>query len=573
MSDRIPTPKPGRSAARVASDGSSYADVSPEIHLAACRRLGWLAIIYASTYFCAEAYGFISNELEHTLGHSWRHHIGSLIPISLASALAWMAWRGRISQRHFGNVVVGVQLLGAIGILWDTWGWETNIGSGLQEIVRIGGADPKVFLGNLEAKHISIVQWNGVPWNAVWVMFVPLLLPLSTTRTIVGSLLGAAVFPVIVGGSLLVHGAPPHVMYFAWGFIMDGTIPSFLCSGMAIVGSRVLYGLTKELSDARQLGSYRLIEQLGTGGMGEVWKAQHRLLARPAAIKLIRAESLGLSDPAAAKTALTRFEREAQATALLGSPHTIEIYDFGATESGSFYYVMELLDGLDLRTLVERHGPIPVERAVFLLKQACHSLADAHASGLIHRDVKPANIFACRRGREYDFVKVLDFGLVKDVGVSDVQLTAEGTTTGTPAFMAPEFVNGPEHVDGRADLYALGCVAFWLVTGKLVFERSTPIQTVLAHINDPPPSIQSRTEYPVPERFERIVMDCLEKDPARRPPSAEALGKRLSTCLDGPAWTDDQARTWWEARGFTGRRPTASVAIASQETRIIMPGS
>jgi serine/threonine-protein kinase len=233
---------------------------------------------------------------------------------------------------------------------------------------------------------------------------------------------------------------------------------------------------------------------------------------------------------------------------MLGSPHTIEIYDFGATEDGSFYYVMELLDGLDLRRLIERYGPIPPNRAVHLLAQACHSLADAHESGLIHRDIKPANIFACRRGREEDFVKVLDFGLVKhaDSKVADVQLTTVGTTTGTPAFMAPEAVYEAERMDARSDLYALGCVGYWLVTGRLVFEHETPIQTLLSHLNDTPVPPSRVATQSIPEEFDRAIMDCLAKDPARRPPSAEALGKRLQKSLGAmEPWTVDEARAWW----------------------------
>jgi len=568
-----PTP-PDRSNTPAASDGSSYGDVSPEIHLAACRRLSWLAIIYATVYLCAEGYSFVSELLGGAPSDIWKRHAFATLPISAGYVLAVIARRGFIPARSFGNIVVGFQLLGAFGILRDAWGWETSLARGMQQLAVAGGVDPVAFYGRLTAQRIPIVSWNGVPWSAVWVMFVPLLLPLSTARTVVGSLVGAALFPIVLGGSLLVHGAPPDLKWLAWRFVLDGTIPCILCSGMAIAGSRVVYGLTRELSDARQLGSYRLIDRIGKGGMGEVWRAKHRLLARPAAIKLIRAESLGLSDPAATRTALARFEREAQATALLASPHTIEIYDFGATENGSFYYVMELLDGFDLRTLVERFGPVPVNRAVHFLTQACHSLADAHATGLIHRDVKPANIFACRRGREYDFVKVLDFGLVKGFGAaqpSDVQLTAAGTATGTPAFMAPEFVHGPDRVDDRVDLYALGCVGYWLVTGQLVFERATPLQTVLAHANDMPAPMSSRAEQDVPERFERVILDCLEKDPAKRPPSADVLAKRLAACLVGlPSWDQDQARGWWEARGFTGTKPVAETSPGTQET-IVQP--
>src|SRR5262245_24008926 len=220
------------------------------------------------------------------------------------------------------------------------------------------------------------------------------------------------------------------------------------------------------------MGSYHLVELLGRGGMGEVWRGEHRLLKRPAAIKLVRPELLGANSDADSHDMLRRFEREAQATAALSSPHTIRLFDFGVTSDRTFYYVMELLAGRDLESLVREFGPVPADRALFLLRQACHSLADAHARGLVHRDVKPANIYTCRMGLEYDFVKVLDFGLVKFADRTAMQqtlMTAAHTTTGTPAYMAPELILGEADIDRRADVYALGCVAYYLLTGQLVF--------------------------------------------------------------------------------------------------------
>jgi serine/threonine protein kinase len=207
---------------------------------------------------------------------------------------------------------------------------------------------------------------------------------------------------------------------------------------------------------------YQLVERLGEGGMGEVWRAKHRFLARPAAIKLMRPEVLGGSSVERQSLSLL-FEREAQATASMRSPHTIELYDFGVADDGAFYYVMEFLDGFDLQALIDRFGPIPPDRAVHLLKQVCHSLAEAHAEGLIHRDVKPANVYVCRHGREVDFVKVLDFGLVKsqnDALGSDITLSRDHSVGGTPSFMPPEQVLGDRPLDGRSDIYAVGCLAY-----------------------------------------------------------------------------------------------------------------
>ena len=223
----------------------------------------------------------------------------------------------------------------------------------------------------------------------------------------------------------------------------------------------------------QELGCYRLVEKLDHGGMGEIWRARHRMLARPVAVKLIRPELIGVKSAPEAAALVSRFRREAEATAALHSPHTVSLHDFGVTPEGAFYYVMELLDGLDLETLVRRFGPVPPERAVHLLAQACDSLAEAHATGLVHRDVKPANIVACRWGLKWDFVKVLDFGLVKatwNLG-EDEHLTSEGTITGTPAYMAPEAALGGRDIDARVDLYGLGCVALLAAHGAAGVRR------------------------------------------------------------------------------------------------------
>ena len=300
------------------------------------------------------------------------------------------------------------------------------------------------------------------------------------------------------------------------------------------MAARVVYRLGTELTHARELGSYRLVERLGEGGMGEVWRAEHHLLARPAAIKLIRTSDDAESPEARELGA--RFEREAQVTSALRSPHTIQLYDFGIADDGAFYYVMELLDGFDLQVLVERFGPVPVDRAVHLLIQACDSSSEAHERGLIHRDIKPANIYVCRYGREVDFIKVLDFGLVKpaDAEQSATELdSAAHAAHGTPAFMPPEQALGNRTVDGRADLYALGCVAYWLVTGKPVFQGSTPIDTIVKHVSaaPDPPSRHSRMD--VPPEFDALVLECLSKDPDQRLPTADAVANACAACRQG----------------------------------------
>ena len=292
-----------------------------------------------------------------------------------------------------------------------------------------------------------------------------------------------------------------------------------------------------------------LVEPLGHGGMGEVWRAQHRLLAREAAIKLVRPELLGASNEVEAKMMLRRFEREAQATAALSSPNTIRVFDFGVSGDGTFYYVMELLSGRDLESLIREFGPIPADRTFYLLKQICHSLAEAHARGLVHRDVKPANIYVCRMGLDYDFVKVLDFGLVKFNGKKSMQntlMTGDHATTGTPAFMAPEIILGEAQVDRRADVYALGCVAYYLLTGELVFEADTPMKMFLQHVQTQPVPPSQRTELPVPRELDDLILACLEKDPDKRPQDAEQvlqMARRCRTCI---TWDSDAAKIWWE---------------------------
>ena len=296
------------------------------------------------------------------------------------------------------------------------------------------------------------------------------------------------------------------------------------------------------------MGSYHLVELLGRGGMGEVWRGEHRLLKRGAAIKLVRPELLGAGTDAEARSMLLRFEREAQATAALSSPHTIRVFDFGVTAERTFYYVMELLSGRDLDSLVREFGPVPADRTLFLLRQICHSLADAHARGLVHRDITPANIYACRMGLEYDFVKVLDFGLVKfndQTSIERTLMTGAHTTTGTPAFMAPEIILNGE-VDQRADVYALGCVAYYLLTGQLVFDADTPMKMFVQHLQTTPVPPSQRTEMPIPRELDEIVLACLEKDPSRRPQNADELLRMLRRCRSAETWDNDAARVWWE---------------------------
>jgi serine/threonine-protein kinase len=336
---------------------------------------------------------------------------------------------------------------------------------------------------------------------------------------------------------------PDPLQFFFWL-----VFPYLLVVVMAYVGARVVYALGTEVSRARDLGSYRLVERLGQGGMGEVWRAKHSMLARPAAIKLIRPSLIDGGISAASEEMRRRFEREAQVIARLRSPHTVTLFDFGVAPDGAFYYVMELLEGLDTDVLVRRHGPIPADRAIHLLRQVCHSLSEAESCGLVHRDIKPANIFVCRYGEEYDFVKVLDFGIAKaahETPDDGMTLTRDLVVRGTPAFIAPEQARGGSGIDTRADIYATGCVAYWLLTGQLVFTADTPMGLLMHHATTMPTPPSAMTELPIPVMLEQIVMSCLAKDPAERPQSARELSRRLAEVDGSSAWTQDRAQAWW----------------------------
>jgi serine/threonine-protein kinase len=313
------------------------------------------------------------------------------------------------------------------------------------------------------------------------------------------------------------------------------------------VTSHVIYGLRRQVREALQLGQYTLEEKLGEGGMGSVYRARHAMLRRQAAIKLIKPELSG--EGSHRDRALQRFEREAQATADLKSEHTIELYDFGVSAEGEFYYVMELLDGINLEVAVKKYGPMPPGRVVFLLRQMCDSLEEAHAAGLIHRDIKPANIFLCRHGLRYDFVKVLDFGIVAlgpEPEPVNQKLTAEDVVGGTPAYMAPEMATRTDAVDGRADIYAIGCVAYWLLSGHTPFERETALATILAHVEEKPMPPSQVSEIAIPEQLDALVLECLEKKPADRPASAAELSRRLANAVDADGWDQEKAARWWE---------------------------
>ena len=368
-------------------------------------------------------------------------------------------------------------------------------------------------------------------------------------RAIIGVVLIAA---APVASALFVRASDPDLRTafdaVAAGRLFETALTLGASGAVAIFAAFLTFTLFNYAFDQRKRTFYDLEERIGSGGMGEVWRGRHQTLSRPTAIKLIREDRIKGVAADHARRVLRRFEREAKATAALRSPHTIEVYDFGVTGDGHFFYAMEFLDGLDLQSLVERFGPVPGERVVHLLIQACDSLADAHDHGMIHRDIKPANMFLCRLGPSRDHIKLLDSGLVQhnEAVTQCGPLTEEGTTAGTPAYMAPETFVGENAVDNRSDIYALGCVAYWLAAGTLVFQTESSRAQIVEHVKTTPEPPSARTELPIPSELEAIIMKCLEKDPADRFQGPREMATVLREVPLTEAWDARRADEWWD---------------------------
>jgi eukaryotic-like serine/threonine-protein kinase len=394
------------------------------------------------------------------------------------------------------------------------------------------------------------MQWNvadpvrGHSGINVWMLLCGFLLPNAPLRVGVTAALSIATWPLAYWLNVKINGLQPlppeRIAVWMMPMLVTGV-------WMYMINRRVISMQIREYK-AEQLGSYQLDSLIGKGGMGEVWRARHKMLSRDAAVKLIRREVLQASSGKQEAVLLKRFEREAQATARLSSPHTVALYDYGETKEGTIYYVMELLRGIDLQSMVERFGPMPAGRVVNIMRDICESLEEAHRAGLVHRDIKPKNILLCQVGLQYDFVKVLDFGLVKMRRRREETLVSmEGITTGTPAYMAPEVAIGKENVDGRADLYSLGCTAYFLLTGQLVFDEGSGVGQVIAHAQKTPMVPSERTELPIPVGLELIVMRLLEKEPEKRFRSAHELGRALRALKGISEFCPYTAEDWWNS--------------------------
>jgi hypothetical protein len=327
-------------------------------------------------------------------------------------------------------------------------------------------------------------------------------------------------------------------------FLIFATLWCVVAAFTAALNSRQLYGLRQRIREVGKLGQYTLEEKIGEGGMGVVYRATHAMLRRPAAIKLLLPERAGAAD-------LARFEREVQLTSRLAHPNTISIFDYGRSADGVFYYVMEYLDGFDLERLIDADGPLEAARTIRILAQASGALAEAHALGLIHRDIKPANLILTERVDEPDVVKVVDFGLVKTLqsSPSDPAVTKIDSITGTPMYLAPEAIATPDAVDARSDLYALGAVGYFLLTGRHVFEAASVVEMCSKHLLETPIAPSLRLGRPVPADLEALLLACLAKSPDARPDSADALRHALLACADAERFDAVTARAWWRSRG------------------------
>jgi eukaryotic-like serine/threonine-protein kinase len=475
--------------------------------------LGLIFVLYRTVVsISTRAYG----ELVHP---SFRYHL-----LAVAFGLtAWLACRtGTRSRRHVQSAE-GLAIVGS-SVAYQLMGWYIPLGLRPEMIVLL--AITYTFMA-----------------RAAYV-------PSPARRTLWLSL--AVGVPLVIGTYVVYLSAdetflrvasidppPPTAARFAALSATRTAVWWSLTTVLATATSSVIYGLRRDVREARKLGQYTLGEKLGEGGMGVVYRASHAMLRRPTAVKLLPADKAG-------EQSIARFEREVQLTAALSHPNTVTIFDYGRTPEGIFYYAMELLDGAPLDVVVDLDGAQPPERVLHVLDGAAGALGEAHGIGLIHRDVKPANIILCRQGGLFDVPKVLDFGLVKDLTAGEVSLTGSTTLAGTPLYMAPEAITAPSAMDARSDLYSLGAVGYFLATGTHVFPGRNAVEVLGHHLHTKPERPSSRVGRLLPPDLESLLLDCLEKDPGRRPSSAAVLQQRVRACRGYGAWDGERARRWWQ---------------------------
>jgi tRNA A-37 threonylcarbamoyl transferase component Bud32 len=539
-SDRVPTgttidyrlgdtPSPQRLQTTVAAVGASPA---PGVEVVALlrKRLRFLALVFAALFlvFAIDSlYSVLARPQPRSVAR-WVLHVTMWLGLPLSVGLAALLSSARpLSLSALRRIEVTL-----IGIVFFGMAWYDFL--------------MMFFYANWNALHLrpeaSIAQSaRGIclPWYALMVGYGTLV-PNTTRR---GALMvsGMALTPVALSlGAGLYQDA--LTARFIGIFFVQVVVWMALGGALAAYGAHRIETLRRQAA-ARQLGPYQLKRRLGVGGMGEVYLAEHVLLKQPCAVKLIRPDRAGDARQVA------RFEREVRAMAHLKHWNTVQVYDYGRADDGTFYYAMEYLRGVSLRDLVERHGPLAPARVVHLLRQVCASLRKAHAAGLVHRDVKPGNIMVCEVGGIADVAKLLDFGLVQARASDDGErLTVEGTVAGTPAFMSPEQAGGEDDLDARSDIYSVGAVAFFLLIGRPPFVSDKAIQIVLAHIHEAPPAL-TRLRPDVPVDLEAVVLRCLEKKPEGRFAGAGAVEEALAGCACAGEWSARQAAEWWRERG------------------------
>ena len=438
-------------------------------------------------------------------------------------------------------VGVLVSAAGAGCLQWAGFPTEQKLSLGLGYHVLMG-----LLLAVLELPRVSgaDILLNGLSSLTLWQLLYPGLVPLTRRSRWGAAVAIALAIPASAGLSAVLGRS------IDWSAVLVSTVPVWVAGGVGVVIGQVVFGLTRKVQEARDVGSYRLVDRLGAGSMGEVWRAEHRLLARPAAVKLIKPDILAPFDdstPGSERDPRALFEREAAVIATLRSPHTVELYDYGVRDDGVLYYVMELLDGFDLNDWVSLYGPMPVHRALHVLHGLCLSLAEAHAAGLVHRDVKPGNVFLTQLGTSPDVVKILDFGLVlsEDTPVAE---TENEPPAGTAQTVSPEVLKG-ERATPASDIYALGCVASFLVAGKVPFRGTRASQLVYAHAKLAPLRVADIATQPIPPALDELIDRCLRKDPAERPSSALVVARVLEKCPGFGDWTMEMASDWWTTRG------------------------
>jgi serine/threonine-protein kinase len=537
------SPAPAGSGLRVPIDLGSASSDSAEGRAFYQERLGifggWVFFLSFGFYIVNVATFAPTDARMIVLPSSWLH-----LTASLVSGSVWLITRRAMRAMR------ALRWLDAAGSI-TACGLFALMGAALaRQGVDPISAEQAVSVATLACAHTIIfraVSVPSTPGRTAWITLAALS-PVLALSWYVGSLMHHGVTAMVT-----VHLIPT----LAWIGVT---------SAVAVVASRIIFGLRAEADKVKRLGQYTLEEKIGEGGMGVVYRARHVMLRRPTAIKLLPPDRAGEEN-------IRRFEREVQLTAELSHPSVVSIFDYGRTPDGVFYYAMEYLDGLTLEELVKQDGAQPPGRVIHMLQQVCGALAEAHGRGLIHRDIKPANIILTERGGMPDIAKVVDFGLVKHLDPhgtdATMAVTKANVLTGTPLYLSPEAIRGEHYVDARSDLYALGAVGYFLLTGRPVFEAATVVEVFAHHLHTEPVPPSERIATPIPNVLELAILRCLAKDPAQRPPDARTLQLLLARCPCVVPWTTEQASEWWEAyrsKRTSRRAPPAYAAPPAAET-------